>query len=246
MKILLPCFQCLDEREGKPLVVIGQLQDDMSVPTSCPKGHKFVALVQNARFEVLFESASLALLDGYPREAVASFTAALERFYEFYVRVALRREGITQSQVAATWKLVAKQSERQLGAFAFTYLRQTRGAFVLPQEIPAFRNRVLHEGYIPTDAEVRDYAQRILTLIEEVVQTIRDQGFEPVGAEVFEDLQERNSHLPVGVRRLTHAGLMVLDVTCKRDINTKTLDERLAELKDYRLSLMEGVADYDV
>ena len=80
----------------------------MDFPTTCPQcahvnraefadssvhdlrcarcGARYCVLVRKQKFEVLFDLGTRALMDGYAREAVASFAAALERFFEFYVR----------------------------------------------------------------------------------------------------------------------------------------------------------------
>jgi hypothetical protein len=88
----------------------------------CDRGHETVTCLQQMKFEVLMDLAAYAITDGYYREAVSSFAAALERFQEFYIRVQCDRQKIAAAGVEAAWKHVSAQSERQLGAFAFAYL----------------------------------------------------------------------------------------------------------------------------
>lgn len=76
-------------------------------------------LVQQPRYETLFDWACLALSDGYCREAVASFAASLERFQETAIRAICLHMGMDQEAIASTWKHFGKLSERQLGAFSF-------------------------------------------------------------------------------------------------------------------------------
>ncbi|MEW6420669.1 MAG: hypothetical protein AB1511_02920, partial [Deinococcota bacterium] len=125
----------------------------------CPFcGARYVVYVRKHKFEVLFDLGTKALLDGYAREAVASFAAALERFFEFYVRAfALERAAGAESDVGealaaldATWRHVSSQSERQLGMLALAYLLRERRApdFLTPGALGTdFRNRVIHRGY---------------------------------------------------------------------------------------------------
>jgi hypothetical protein len=61
--------------------------DDGVVHLECTRGHKTIQLIQSAKFEILMESGAAALLNGFTLEACASFSAALERFYEFALRV---------------------------------------------------------------------------------------------------------------------------------------------------------------
>ena len=92
-------------------------------------GARYCVLVRKQKFEVLFDLGTRALMDGYVREAVASFSASLERFMEFYVRsFALERAAGTETDFAVaagaldgTWRHVTSQSERQLGMFALAY-----------------------------------------------------------------------------------------------------------------------------
>ncbi len=54
------------------------------------------------RFEVLTETAMQAIVDGYYREAVASFAASLERIFQFYVEVVTHSKGIDGATLDAT------------------------------------------------------------------------------------------------------------------------------------------------
>lgn len=152
----------------------------------CPHcGAAFCVLVRKHKFEVLFDLGTRALLDGYAREAVASFAAALERFFEFYVwAYALERaagaERDFEEALAAlegTWRAVASQSERQLGMFALAYLlREGRAPdFLTPQALGAdFRNRVIHRGSLPRREEVEAYAARVFALIDRLLTELGD------------------------------------------------------------------------
>jgi hypothetical protein len=96
---------------------IFSVRDDGIYEFECPEGHHSSTVLLTPKHEVLFANASNALLDGYLRDAIASFAASLERYYEFTIRVICRSKSIFQQDVIDCWKLVSKQSERQLGAF---------------------------------------------------------------------------------------------------------------------------------
>ncbi|MFC6592297.1 hypothetical protein ACFP81_10025 [Deinococcus lacus] len=105
--------------------------DSSIYDAACPQcGGEFCLFVRKPKFEVLFDMGAQALLDGYAREAVASFAAAQERFFEFYIRAASleRATGTEQSMEEAasafesTWKHVVSQTERQTGMLALAYL----------------------------------------------------------------------------------------------------------------------------
>lgn len=143
-------------------------------------GTPLCLFVRKQKFEVLFDLGTRALTDGYAREAVASFAAAQERFFEFYVRaVTLERLaggekdfGEVQGALEQTWRHVASQSERQLGMLALAYLlREGRAPEFLDSKALGsdFRNKVVHRGYLPPHAEVEAYAARVFALIDRLL-----------------------------------------------------------------------------
>lgn len=100
--------------------------DDGKYEVCCVAGHVSTVTVDNLKFELLFEMGLNALVDGYPREAVSSFASALERFYEFYWQVVAMFHSIPEQQMDIAWKVIAKQSERQLGMFVSAALLLTK------------------------------------------------------------------------------------------------------------------------
>jgi hypothetical protein len=54
------------------------------VRIKCSAGRKTALIMQSQKFEMLLDSGSPALLEGFTLEACASFSAAPERFYEFW------------------------------------------------------------------------------------------------------------------------------------------------------------------
>jgi len=178
MKIQLYCIDCLKEllsqkdcknSESDPIfAIVNELSDNGLYFYTCPKGHASKAILSNLKFELLFDLGLHAINDGYYREAVSSFTSSLERFYEFYIKVSWHSHGSSFDQIEQTWKQIANQSERQLGAFISCFINDN---IAQPQlmnsnkEIP-FRNNVIHKGYIPKREEAIDYSKLILELIE--------------------------------------------------------------------------------
>lgn len=108
-------------------------------------------------------------------EAVSSFASALERFYEFYWRVVMEHTGIPKDQIEATWKPLSKLSERQIGAYCTAATILTKGVPKLlntNKEVP-FRNRVIHNGYIPTKEEAISFGDVVMQLINEDLVKLR-------------------------------------------------------------------------
>ena len=154
---------------------------------TCAKGHKSKTYLINIEFEILFDYSINAIADGYYREAVSSFTSSMERYFEFFIKVILRSAGTEFENIDKIWKQISKQSERQLGAYITLYAQTFND---LPEllstnkDVP-FRNRVIHQGYIPSRQEAIEYGDRILEIIESSFIPLRS-NFQEILEETFE------------------------------------------------------------
>ena len=84
MKLPIVCAQCMrDDLQNATQIASLEFGDDGKYEVVCPKGHKSITLLQQQKFELLFDIGAYAIVDGYYREAVSSFTSSLERCYEF-------------------------------------------------------------------------------------------------------------------------------------------------------------------
>lgn len=142
----------------------------------CGFGHEAQVYVSNLKFELLFDLGVHALYDGYPREAVSCFTSSLERFYEFYWRVAQAYFNVPSDEIDRSWKTLAKQSERQLGAYVAARLMLSKKCPTLPNANThvKFRNDVIHQGYIPTTEEAVEYGDFVLKMVRDEIELLRD------------------------------------------------------------------------
>jgi len=147
MKIHTSCNECAMDRDigDHPEALYVDLTDDWIITATCSMGHKLAFALQQQKFEVLLEMGAMALLDGYYREAVATFAAAQERFLEFFIRAVCYAREVSGSAFDGAWKAVSSQSERQLGAFIFLYLL-LEGAPPPLKDTTKFRNDVIHKG----------------------------------------------------------------------------------------------------
>jgi len=214
MLLDLICFDCIKEQidKGVPTTTIGdpimtpfELVNNTGIyEVNCSKGHSSSTIIDNIDFEILFDYGLNAIVDGYYREAVSSLTAALERYYEFFIKTVLKATNIDFATIDKVWKNVSNQSERQTGAYVFLYL-QTFGVepslLNTNKEVP-FRNSVIHKGYIPNRQESIDYGNRIMELIESslidlkkkypesVIETFKNYGYKEVATEKFEKIKK--------------------------------------------------------
>jgi hypothetical protein len=169
MKLNLHCYEC---RSSEPIQV--DITDQGYYEATCPKGHQLQYILQQQLFEILFQIALYAIIDGYYREAVTSFASSLERFYEFYVKFISNKNGLTKKDIDDGWKPLSKASERQLGAFVFTYLNECKVApRLINNKWTEFRNSVIHKGTIPKREEVVQYGQAVLNVLEPVLNELK-------------------------------------------------------------------------
>lgn len=182
MRFYLPCFSCLEEaiKGGDPASALFVSYpvpfDDSSVyRLRCDSGHEVTAwMTQYANFELLAETAVQAIFDGYYREAVTSFAAALERFREFYIRAIAAAHKTEILSLDEAWRSVAQSSERQFGWYIGLYLREN-GTAPPPMSnwYDKTRNAIVHKGEIPRRADAIRFGQEALQHLVPILLDLR-------------------------------------------------------------------------
>ncbi|WP_427837893.1 hypothetical protein ABUS21_12135 [Acinetobacter baumannii] len=175
MKIPMMCTTCFQNgQDGVKSVESIDLNDTGRFKLICKNGHTTIVFLNHQKFQILFEIGINAIIDGYYREAVSSFTSSLERFYEFFSKVICITRGIEWTAIEDTWNSVSKQSERQIGAFIFLYLLEFRNKpSLLPNNKIEFRNNVIHKGEIPCREKAIAYGQAVLDVIRPLLISLR-------------------------------------------------------------------------
>lgn len=195
-------MQCFTE-QGYPSAEFQsvEIRDDGLYSSTCSNGHTTLTVIQEQKFEVLFDIGAMALIDGYPREAVTSIAAALERFYEFYVVTTCLKHGIELATFQRAWKHVANQSERQFGSYIFAYLidHKVEEPPVIDDEKPdldgaskgntktwkEFRNAVVHKGYIPSASETIAYGNIVYIHLNDLISDLKERSKEAIQKVTF-------------------------------------------------------------
>ncbi|WP_260296009.1 hypothetical protein [Sedimenticola hydrogenitrophicus] len=176
----------------------GELDDVGYVHVSCDKGHQSIVVYDSRRYEVLLQSASSALLEGYANEAISTFSTALERCYEFYIRVVLRSRRIAPEQIEKSWKEVAAQSERQFGAFHFLRLLEHGEPLKLNPNIAKTRNSVVHRGKIATTDDASKFGELVYTRIKDIEDSL-NKNENDMEAEQKHEVASQKQQVPEGV-----------------------------------------------
>lgn len=174
-------------------VPIVQIAEDGKYEVVCEKGHHATVVLNNLKFELLFEIALNAIIDGYYREAVTSFASSLERFYEFYWRVVMHKSSVADSDITAAWKPLARMSERQIGGYVSASLLLTGHVpkMLNPNKEVPFRNNVVHNGYVPSKDEAISFGNVVMNLINGELAVLREHATDNLEA-VYSSLLPKN------------------------------------------------------
>lgn len=240
MKLPIICSQCMTEdiATARPIAAV-EIRDDGRYEVTCPKGHKSLTILQQQKFEVLFDIGAYAIIDGYYREAISSFTSSLERFYEFVIMAVLFNKGISEEAFKQAWKLVERQSPRQLGAFIIIYLTEfgTPPALLSRKNVD-FRDEVIHQGRIPTRQEALDYGQAVHDIVRPILKQVKEKCPNGVQKTIVQHLNECRASgidiVPVSTMALrTILSLSVADPVYDK----RSLEESLTDLRRWEQNL---------
>jgi hypothetical protein len=242
MEVFAFCMECqkeLGHPTFEPFIV--PYYDDRLGPVECSRGHKSVLLLQSQKFEVLLESGANALTAGFTFEAAASFSTALERFYEFAVKVLLIHRQIDPAVYDAMFKVMARQSERQLGAFLALHALEFGFAYAFDEKITEFRNRAIHKGMIPTPEDARKFCARVHAEIVLLTGRLRDHCQAAMSTVIGLDLEHRRSLIPAETPVATTTGVTFFNLAnadCSASFEDALKQHELAE-KMFRRSFEE-------
>lgn len=253
MKFEIECQECKFPHDGgapsEPHKEWLTIDDSGWFELNCPRGHSNVVTLQNMKFELLFETGAYALLDGYPREAVATFSAALERYYEFHLTVLAIYKDLSTESFERAWKLVAKQSERQLGAYLLSHAFEF-GA--LPPTLPSkpddwqkFRNDVVHNGQVPTAERATAYGDAVLKVIREA--TARLRTLETQKSDLFPRafLLDMNRRRPKRFHDLHPSSVVLVGTIVMPTMKTPSDHDLTTALRSLRMSRCLGLNNLD-
>lgn len=245
MKIFAPCMQCqidLGHPSFEPL--IGDYYDDGVAYVTCSAGHKTAHVLQSPKFEILLEAGANALLEGYTFEACAFFSAALERFYEFALRVVCDARRIPLSLYTQMFAGMAKQSERQMGAFMLLSVFEFGEAYQPNKQflnkIIGFRNSVVHQGMIPTLDEAHKFASRVYEVICPLYRKLHAKHTSHVMAVTMQGIPERRkrANIPPGMQVTTGSSMFFNSAKVEAE---PTFAKALAAFTEARKFLLEAV-----
>jgi hypothetical protein len=170
MKHRILCDKC-----DNTVWATGEVQSKLIAVCRCPKGHVYVSRLMHDQFDVLYSSAVYAYMGSFYSESILSFTAALERAYEQYVKLYLANQMLDFNVMDGFWKEIANQSERQYGAFCSAYVATEKQVWKSNTKQVSFRNDVIHKGYICGQTEAKTYAEYITEKLNLIMKSIKEK-----------------------------------------------------------------------
>jgi hypothetical protein len=191
MRTSIVCNECSQLNHGWAVFYLDTIRDDGVYIGKCPKGHTNAVATQTLRHEMLFEIALNAISDRYYREAISSFAASVERYYEFSIRVIAKHKRLSQDVLEQSWRLIAAMSERQTGAYMLLYAAAfDKVAPSLNQEMTKLRNNVIHKGVLPELGDVISFGEASYNVIQTGIQNLRATCLEEVNRQLVEHMQQ--------------------------------------------------------
>ena len=210
---------------------------DGTCELSCKNGHKTIVCLQNFTFEIHFEIGALALIDGYYAESIFAFAKALERFYEFCIKLFILDDSLS-NEFEIAWKAVKNNSERQFGAFIFLYLKKFKESpIIFPDQkfessvkCSQFRNNVIHAGYLPSKEEAIKYGKMIFEYIQKLVVKLQEEDWEKISQLTMLHLQNLgNKNKDINRSTLSIGAMLSL---VRGDIKEISFELELKKLKE--------------
>jgi len=223
MEVSLSCSVCRPFQGQFTVKVLPK--NDCVYEFECPSGHQFTANILYHDFQKLFEVAVNALADDYYREAVGSFAASYERFMELSIRIIMKANGVDAENLESGWKAIARQSERQLGAFIFLFLREfSRRPQLLTDRQVQLRNKVIHQGYFPDREECLKYGTEVLESIRSTIHALYSSDIHKDA--LIGSINDKGDFSPGGPRLHLLARPFIL-INSPPETGINTLDEML-------------------
>jgi hypothetical protein len=240
MKIFAMCMECMKEL-GRPSFepFLVPYYDDRIAYVECSQGHRSALVIQAQKFEVLMESGASALADGYTLEAVASFSTALERFFEFCLKVISTHREIEAEVYEEMFKDLARQSERQIGAFLVLFALERGRSYRLNTSVVEFRNRTIHKGVIPTPDEAEKFCSQVYAQVHEVFGELRESLSTAINSVVMSENARIAKGIPTGVPRATVAGFGLFSISSAEQ--KPNFAEAFEAFKEFQRTLSEAI-----
>ena len=175
MRYNITCIECTKQKKEYGEITVHVSPNNEGVyNVKCPNGHLFNIDILSRHFQVLFENGIHALSEDYYIESFVSFATSYERFIEYFLNVVLKSNEVSETEFDITWKELARQSERQVGAFYLVYLQEFKEK---PNQLSTknkeLRNSIIHKGHLPTKEDCIKFGDNVLEIIRHIIKRLK-------------------------------------------------------------------------
>lgn len=181
MKVRICCQQCFeaglkaDKEKHVPYVPtypywnypLVQIDKWPHFEMKCPEGHIHRYMFSNELYELLFQQATYCIQDGYYRESIGTYHAALERYFEYCIEI-FSYYNNSSTEFIELWKNISQQSERQLGAYYSLWLATMgENPVFLDNKKVQLRNEIVHKGELANENDAKEYGKYVFEYIRD-------------------------------------------------------------------------------
>ena len=239
MRLETSCSKCSEQiapgESGDVYSRVYSVCDDGIYEFECPQEHRTTTVLRTPKHEVLYTIGANAFLDGYFRDSIASFASALERYYEFSLKVISRHKKIAPETFKETWGFMSNQAERQYGAFMAVWMMETGKPYTALskkhiEDLSKLRNGVIHKGDIPTPEQCLEYGQYVVDIVAPIEKVLLADYAAAHKDECFALFRAESTKRATPITALSI--FSVLDAALKND--DKKLEPIIARLKEVR------------
>ena len=188
MKLQIMCYDCqqeamkIDELKTPPYISsypywqypVIELDKWPYIEFECDKSHRQRFTLNLELYELLFQQATYCVQDGYYREAIGTYNASLERFFEFLIEI-LCYYNDDKIMFEDLWKSMRNQSERQLGAY-YTIWNVTikKTPIFLNNDMVKLRNEVVHKGELASREKAMAFGKYVFDYIKDTLKELSE------------------------------------------------------------------------
>jgi len=108
---------------------------------------------------------------------------------------------------------MARQSERQLGAFMMLYAVEFDEAHKLDKQIVEFRNGVIHKGVIPDLDEAKKFCSAVYEIIAGLYEKLSGKYSEHIRKLVSHEVGEKRKKVSRDMATVTSTGTMFFNIS---------------------------------
>lgn len=239
MKLFLNCGECLEKVTDKNKIeclYVKSINENL-YKKKCSKGHEKSIILEEHKFEVLFEGGAIALLDSDYKKAIQYFYYSLEYFYEFSIELILTNNKIKYDDYKNLWNSIRINRENLIVAYSFLYLREFKEEpDIIKEYFKDLKEKVIGLEYSPDYKETFAFGEYLFNYMLEGLKFFKlnyRKGLNQFIINKMIRLNELAKEKKMKINSLSHSPILHLPTDDKVFV-AKTFKEALSLLNNYK------------